>query len=684
MVAFRRRRPHAPAPVRHWLAAGVLAAGLGVAMLAGTGTAAASPGESGSPGAAGSGADRAGDRGTSGAISTSRVRGERERYQVGRPGADMRDRDGAAAGNRASYGLRRSRAERAAEERGMSEAEADRSVRADESDTFTGGDESEAVNGGGESEADRSVRADESDTFTGGGESETVAGGESETVAGGGQSETEESGATDDPVSDADGAPADEVGEPETEGPGESESAQDGPVIGDADATEDQDAAPPSGTGQEADDAADPGRDVGADMVVAGGQGAGATDTGTSELRGAGVAAGTSTESAGPGPAPATAADAASPATAADAASPATAADAASATTAAATAAPATADTAAPATADTAEVPGTRVTVGSMIADFLYSLGLRLQLSPHFLAIPVPDFMSAWWLGVRERIYGEPVGDPVTPTEPVDPDPPSAPDHDPELLWETNFDDLAETLTRWGLQSGRWGQSAGENQYYTDGDNIFIDEEGNLVIEARAETPPDGAEAPNDYTSARVVTYGKQTVEVGTRIVARMQLPYTQGTLPAFWMVGLEPGHEFDWPRQGEIDIVELPGLGGEDASTTWTGNIHGPSESDNTVDVKLQGNDADLGVDLSEGFHDYGIDWHTDRIVWHVDGAEVAEINQDEYEALGGDWTAFSGAWSYYLILNVAVGNPWTGDPDVSSEFPAQMKVDWVRAYAL
>jgi len=253
------------------------------------------------------------------------------------------------------------------------------------------------------------------------------------------------------------------------------------------------------------------------------------------------------------------------------------------------------------------------------------------------------------------------------------------------LLWETNFTDIAEAMQAWSMQTGRWGQSAGENQFYTpDFSNVSIDANGHLVIEVRREAAPDGAPAPHNYTSARVVTYGKQSVEPPVRIVARLQMPYTQGTLPAFWMVGLEPGHEFDWPRQGEIDIVEYPGFRDDEGRTKWTGNIHGPAAADNTVDVKLHTVGADLGVDLSAGFHDYGIDWYPDRIIWHVDGVETGRVTRAQYEALGGDWTPFSGAWSHYLILNTAVGNSWTGDPDSSSQFPQAMKVDWVRVYSL
>ena len=323
-----------------------------------------------------------------------------------------------------------------------------------------------------------------------------------------------------------------------------------------------------------------------------------------------------------------------------------------------------------------AAATSTKVTLGSMIVDMLYSWGIRSsKMGTDWLDIKVSNSTATRWLARRAEIYRN-----VVIPQPEDPTGPS----DPKLLWETNFSSLEEAMRYWGFHTGRWGQSAGENQYYTDGDNVYIDADGSLVIEARREAAPDGLGAPYNYTSARVVTMGKQSFGVGTRVVARIQMPVDKGVLPAFWSVGLEPGHEYDWPRQGEIDIVEIPTVGTPSSASTWTGNIHGPSAANNTVDVKLHNVFKDIGVDLSQGFHDYGIDWHADKIVWHVDGIEVGRITKAQYEALGGNWTPFSGAWEHYLILNVAVGNPWNGDPDPTKPFEAQMKVDWVKAYSL
>ena len=35
-----------------------------------------------------------------------------------------------------------------------------------------------------------------------------------------------------------------------------------------------------------------------------------------------------------------------------------------------------------------------------------------------------------------------------------------------------------------------------------------------------------------------------------------------------------------------------------------------------------------------------------------------------------------------FFLLLNLAVGGAWPGDPDATTTFPQQLVVDYVRAY--
>jgi hypothetical protein len=42
----------------------------------------------------------------------------------------------------------------------------------------------------------------------------------------------------------------------------------------------------------------------------------------------------------------------------------------------------------------------------------------------------------------------------------------------------------------------------------------------------------------------------------------------------------------------------------------------------------------------------------------------------------------AFSGAWPFHMILNIAIRDAPIGPPDNTTVWPQQMVVDWVRVY--
>lgn len=111
------------------------------------------------------------------------------------------------------------------------------------------------------------------------------------------------------------------------------------------------------------------------------------------------------------------------------------------------------------------------------------------------------------------------------------------------------------------LGGGGWGNN--ELQVYTDSaDNVRLDGQGNLLIQARR--------TGTGYTSARLVTRGKANIQYGT-MMARIKFPAGQGLLPAFWMLGSDIT-SVGWPKSGEIDLMELPNVG-----TTYNTALHGP-----------------------------------------------------------------------------------------------------------
>ncbi|MGA5317179.1 lectin [Streptomyces pseudogriseolus] len=234
------------------------------------------------------------------------------------------------------------------------------------------------------------------------------------------------------------------------------------------------------------------------------------------------------------------------------------------------------------------------------------------------------------------------------------------------------FSDTFDGPAGAAVDSSKWQIETGDNvnnherQYYTAGNNnAALDGQGHLVITARKENPANYQcwYGTCQYTSARLNTSGKFTAQYG-HVEARMKIPRGQGMWPAFWMLGTP----VNWPDSGEIDIMENVGF----EPSTVHGTIHGPGYSGSGgigAGYTLPGGQA-----FADAFHTFAVDWAPDRITWSVDG----NVYQTRTPAdLGGRQWVFNKP--FFLILNLAVGGYWPGDPDGSTVFPQQLLVDHV-----
>jgi beta-glucanase (GH16 family) len=64
----------------------------------------------------------------------------------------------------------------------------------------------------------------------------------------------------------------------------------------------------------------------------------------------------------------------------------------------------------------------------------------------------------------------------------------------------------------------------------------------------------------------------------------------------------------------------------------------------------------------------------------WYVD--DVLYAMQNNWSTAGALFPAPFDE-RFYILLNVAVGGNWPGEPDAATVFPATMEVDWVRVYS-
>ncbi len=230
------------------------------------------------------------------------------------------------------------------------------------------------------------------------------------------------------------------------------------------------------------------------------------------------------------------------------------------------------------------------------------------------------------------------------------------------LVWHDEFDGSAIDATKWTLEIGGHGWGNAEKVFYTNRPENARIEDGQLVIEAHNEKFIN-----RTYTSTRLKTQGLGAWQYG-RIEARIRIPRGQGLWPAFWMLG-DNIQETGWPDCGEIDIME--NIGKEPGRVH--GTVHGPNYSGS------QGVGGPYVLDagaFADDFHVFAIEWEEDAIRWYVDDTLYKTVTPKDVP----------GRWVYdhpfFIILNVAVGGYWPGDPDETTTFPQTMRVDHVRVY--
>jgi beta-glucanase (GH16 family) len=232
------------------------------------------------------------------------------------------------------------------------------------------------------------------------------------------------------------------------------------------------------------------------------------------------------------------------------------------------------------------------------------------------------------------------------------------------MVWNDEFTGMSIDTTKWSFDIGTgapsltgWGNN--ELQYYTsNAANISITN-GSLCINAIKESYQGSA-----YTSARIQTKLKGDWTYG-RFEIRAKLPKGKGIWPAIWMLPTD-NYYGGWALSGEIDIMEL--LGHEGAKVY--GTIHfGGAWPDN----QSSGETYTLPKgDFSDDFHIFAIEWDTAGISWYVDSIRYSvKPHKQPFDK------------RFYLIMNVAVGGNWPGNPDGSTVFPVRMEVDYVRVYA-
>jgi beta-glucanase (GH16 family) len=232
-----------------------------------------------------------------------------------------------------------------------------------------------------------------------------------------------------------------------------------------------------------------------------------------------------------------------------------------------------------------------------------------------------------------------------------------------QLVWADEFSGSSLDLTKWTPIVGPGGEVSGNNelQYYTSRTNNIQVSNGSLKIIALSENY-----GGNAYTSGRMQTKNLGDWLYG-RMEARIKLPVAKGMWPAFWMLPTDNIYG-NWPRSGEIDIMELIG--------TYPSRAYGTIHTHDNGVVKTFTSSYNLpSSTFANDFHVFATEWSPNEIKFYVDNALYAtNTSVSPYP-----WVFDK---RFYLLLNLAIGGNWAGVPDGTTMFPQQMEVDYVRVY--
>lgn len=186
-----------------------------------------------------------------------------------------------------------------------------------------------------------------------------------------------------------------------------------------------------------------------------------------------------------------------------------------------------------------------------------------------------------------------------------------------------------------------------------------------------------GTKVKKSYTSGRISTQNLKTFTYG-RFEVRAKVPNGQGYLPAFWLMANDENVYGQWPRCGEIDCMEVMG---QDTNklygTIHYGNPH--AESQGTYTIK------DGEKSFSDDFHTFTCDWEPGKITWYVDGIKYHEESNWHSTTEGQGTLTYPAPFDqpFYIILNLAVGGSWVGNPNEETNFVNNpFVVDYVRVY--
>lgn len=289
-------------------------------------------------------------------------------------------------------------------------------------------------------------------------------------------------------------------------------------------------------------------------------------------------------------------------------------------------------------------------------------------------------------------------GKPTTPTPTLSVPTPTPSGTPWSLTWSDEFNGVAGTgvnTSDWLYDLGHgygcsgcpnnWG--TGEIEEMTSSTaNVYHDGAGNLAIKPIRS----GSRGAYTWTSGRIETQRSDfqpSAGGAMAMESRIALPNVTGTAaqgywPAFWSLGAPfRGVYTNWPGVGEIDVME--NINGK--NTVWNTLHCGTSPGGPCNETTGLGNGGMSGWSpaLQGNYHVYRMEFDKatspQEIRWYVDGVQTWKVTANMVDAT--TWTNATNH-GFFIILNVAIGGGWPGNPTSQTASGVPMMIDYVRVY--
>ncbi len=212
-----------------------------------------------------------------------------------------------------------------------------------------------------------------------------------------------------------------------------------------------------------------------------------------------------------------------------------------------------------------------------------------------------------------------------------------------KLVFEEDFSGTSLATEKWEAL-GRKKNFNNELQEYRPENAVVRD--GRLFLTGRKER--------DRYTSGLVQTRKKFEFLYG-KVEVKAKYPSGKGLFPAIWLLRADGKDSLP-----EIDIFEAIGNEPQIAYFVKHWRHNGTLRTvHDTKEIKNHQED-----------HVFAVEWEKEAIRWFLDGNLIFETRNRDAN------------YPMYLIMNLAIGGNWPGNPNASTVFPAEFSIDYVKIF--